>query len=194
MANPFLIIKSTAMDSTMNDKTSDAVDWTGIPFPKTTKTKKKPKPLKRTSLSARKKTIKRSTVKSSPKKPVAKKTRTKAKAKEGSSKALVLRQFAKGQECTLRLPSICNFDSETVVLCHVKPAGFGMMAGKPNDLHGVHACSACHQFIDGIYVTTDWSREAVEAELFRALYETQCRVIRAGLVTSGELLANRIES
>ena len=92
-----------------------------------------------------------------------------------------LQRFARGQQCTLRLPNICNGNPETVVGAHVKPQGFGAMGAKPNDLHMVHACSDCHAFIDGGYAVQGWTREQVDSEIFRALCETQNRVIDEGI-------------
>lgn len=93
-----------------------------------------------------------------------------------------LRKFAKGQDCALRIPNICNHNPETVVGAHVKPQGFGAMGSKPSDLFIVHACSGCHAFIDRNYANMGWTRQEVEVELFRALIETQERALSAGLV------------
>jgi len=64
-----------------------------------------------------------------------------------------LRKLAKGKECQLRLHhdnghAICNFDSSTVVLCHVRIGLVGGMGRKPPDLCGLYACSECHAVID----------------------------------------------
>lgn len=58
-------------------------------------------------------------------------------------------KLAKGQECTVRIPSICNHDPETTVLAHLNGGGIGM---KHPDLLGAWACSACHAWIDGGYI------------------------------------------
>jgi len=65
-----------------------------------------------------------------------------------------LRKLAKGQECTLRLhrddgTPICNFNRNTVVLCHIRRGGVAGTGYKPPDLCGVYGCSNCHRFIDG---------------------------------------------
>jgi Protein of unknown function (DUF1364) len=57
-----------------------------------------------------------------------------------------LRKSAKGRDCTVRIPGICNFDSDTTVLAHLGGGGMGM---KRNDLFGAFCCHACHQVIDG---------------------------------------------
>lgn len=53
---------------------------------------------------------------------------------------------AKGKECQVRIPGVCNHNPETVVLAHLNGAGMGM---KHEDIHGAYACSACHDVIDG---------------------------------------------
>lgn len=59
-----------------------------------------------------------------------------------------LRKLAQGQECTVRLPRVCNFDSTTTVLAHYRMVGDGM-GRKPPDERGAFACSACHNLVDG---------------------------------------------
>ena len=57
-----------------------------------------------------------------------------------------LRDYARGQECQVRLPGICNFDPATTVLAHVRQnTGLGQ---KAPDLLGAWACSNCHQAAD----------------------------------------------
>lgn len=65
-----------------------------------------------------------------------------------------LRKLARGQECQLRLfddhgNRICNGDSNTVVLCHIRRGCVGGIGRKPHDLVGVYACSSCHDVLDG---------------------------------------------
>ena len=57
-----------------------------------------------------------------------------------------LRQSAKGQECLVRIPGVCNRRTETVVLAHLSGGGMGM---KVSDLHGAFCCSSCHDLLDG---------------------------------------------
>ncbi|MEQ1969351.1 DUF1364 domain-containing protein [Xenorhabdus nematophila] len=59
-----------------------------------------------------------------------------------------LRKEAKGRECQVRIPGICNGNSETVVLAHYRMAGICGTGMKPPDLFGAWACSACHDEID----------------------------------------------
>lgn len=56
-----------------------------------------------------------------------------------------LRRQAKGRDCTIRIPGVCNWNPETTVLCHLSGAG---MAMKSDDRHAAIGCSACHDEID----------------------------------------------
>jgi hypothetical protein len=53
---------------------------------------------------------------------------------------------AKGQECQVRIPGICNRDDTTTVFAHLSGGGMG---GKVRDIHGAFCCSACHDAVDG---------------------------------------------
>ena len=59
-----------------------------------------------------------------------------------------LRNEARGRGCMVRLPGVCNHNSETVVLAHVRLIGVSGMGMKADDLLGAWACSACHDLID----------------------------------------------
>ena len=60
-----------------------------------------------------------------------------------------LQKSAKGQECQMRIPGICNGDPETTVLAHIRRGGVAGVGQKPPDPCGVFACSACHDALDG---------------------------------------------
>lgn len=64
-----------------------------------------------------------------------------------------LRKFARGKSCQIRLPGICNGDTETTVLAHYRLIGISGMGMKSPDLLGAHACSACHAFVDSHHDT-----------------------------------------
>jgi hypothetical protein len=59
-----------------------------------------------------------------------------------------LRKEARGRACMVRIPEICNCNSETVVLAHVRIAGISGMGLKAPDLLGAWACSECHSAAD----------------------------------------------
>lgn len=59
-----------------------------------------------------------------------------------------LRKEARGRECQVRLPGICNGNPETVVLAHYRMVGICGTGMKPDDLFGAWSCSGCHDEID----------------------------------------------
>ncbi|EIA1541292.1 TPA: DUF1364 family protein [Escherichia coli] len=59
-----------------------------------------------------------------------------------------LRKAARGRECQVRIPGVCNGNSETSVLAHIRLAGLCGTGIKPPDLIATIACSACHDEID----------------------------------------------
>ena len=95
-----------------------------------------------------------------------------------SIKSKKLRDSARGRDCTLRVPAVCNGNPETVVLCHVSTKLFGSMGGKSNDQFSFFGCSACH----------NWTDQRLGTPLERAVYlldaiaETQDIFIREGLI------------
>lgn len=79
----------------------------------------------------------------------------------------------------MRLPGICNFNPETTVLAHIR-LGFGAIGKKPPDWCGVHACSACHDEIDGR--THNMATVQVRADVLRALCEQLQWYVNKGLL------------
>jgi ferredoxin len=59
-----------------------------------------------------------------------------------------LREQARGRDCQIRLPGVCNWRPETTVLAHYRLAGLSGMGMKSPDLCGAWACSACHAYVD----------------------------------------------
>jgi len=92
-----------------------------------------------------------------------------------------LRQSAKGQECTARIPGVCNFRPETTVLAHINGAGIGR---KDNDLFGSFCCSDCHFYLDGGYVKNkvESTREQRDLWHLQAVIRTQRAWLAMGLV------------
>lgn len=59
-------------------------------------------------------------------------------------------ESARGEECKVRLPDVCNFNSETTIWAHANGLSAGKGKGlKSPDALGTYACSACHDVIDG---------------------------------------------
>lgn len=98
-----------------------------------------------------------------------------------------LTNSAKGEECTLRIPGVCNFNPETTVAAHINGAG---MATKSDDPLISYGCSDCHQWLDGDYIKMDLEyftekqiKQAIrDSEQLRAIKETFPKLIQKGLI------------
>jgi len=93
-----------------------------------------------------------------------------------------LRTEAKGRNCMVRLPNICNFNSETVVLAHIRLAGVSGMGMKSPDLIGAWACSACHDELDGRTHKSGLSRDELRLAHFEGMARTIAQLEKEGLV------------
>jgi hypothetical protein len=70
--------------------------------------------------------------------------------KAGRRKTTPIRQSAKQEACTIRIPGVCNNDPATVVWCHENSYAAGKGMGlKAKDEHGAYGCCACHAVYDG---------------------------------------------
>jgi len=84
-----------------------------------------------------------------------------------------LRKEAKGRDCCVRIPGICNKNPETVVLAHLNNKRlFGVGVGqKVPDLFGAWACSDCHGLIDG-RVGGNWAGTKIEVMFYEGCFRT----------------------
>ena len=92
-----------------------------------------------------------------------------------------LRKLAKGRDCMLRLPGICNSNPETTVLAHIR-RGFHGMGIKPVDFCAVWACSDCHDVYDGRVQVEGWSRQELDANALRALCQQLAKYVEMGVL------------
>jgi hypothetical protein len=90
--------------------------------------------------------------------------------------AQTLTRYARGRDCQIRLPGICNGDSATVVLAHYRLPGISGMGIKPPSLIGAWACFACHSVVD-----RDKS-DAVQLAFAHGVFRTQYQLLREGLI------------
>jgi len=73
-----------------------------------------------------------------------------SRMKASRPKSSPIRRSAKGEECTIRLPMVCNYDTATTVLCHSNALADGKGMGlKAPDTRAAYGCSACHDVVDG---------------------------------------------
>ena len=91
---------------------------------------------------------------------------------------------ARGQECAIALPGICNHNPETVVFCHLNGAAFGKgMGQKAHDIAGFHGCSACHLYYDSIHGTTPKLSDAdLQRALLKAVVATWVNLITRDII------------
>jgi TPP-dependent indolepyruvate ferredoxin oxidoreductase alpha subunit len=82
-------------------------------------------------------------------------------------------QSAKGENCTVRFPGVCNHNPETVVFAHVH-SRFSGMGTKSSDIHGCYMCSDCHSAYDRY--------EVAEIDVMRGMIETQLKLYQKGLI------------
>ena len=69
-----------------------------------------------------------------------------------------LRQSARGMPCMIRVPGICNGNSDTTVLAHYRLSGYCGIGIKPPDEMAAWACSACHDAVD-FRIKTPFTRD-----------------------------------
>jgi hypothetical protein len=93
-----------------------------------------------------------------------------------------LRKEAKGRGCMVRIPKVCNFNSETVVLAHIRLAGVSGMGMKSPDLIGAWACSACHDEIDGRTRKSGLSRDELRLAHYDGMVRTIVQLEKEGLI------------
>lgn len=91
-----------------------------------------------------------------------------------------LRKAARGRECQVRYPGICNFNAETTVLAHLRHAGITGAGQKAPDLLGAWACSACHQEADRQTMLLD--RETAVHGFYEGILRTQYQLIKQGII------------
>lgn len=100
--------------------------------------------------------------------------------KSSRPKMTPIRASARGQECTLRFPGICNYRTDTTVLCHENGAGMGM---KGRDDGGAYGCCDCHRVLDGHAPRpAGFTREAMLARFVQANLLTRAILKQAKLI------------
>jgi len=81
----------------------------------------------------------------------------------------------------VRIPGVCNHNSETVVLAHVRLTGVSGMGMKAPDILGAWACSSCHDAIDR-RAHTDLDRDYVRLLHLEGMARTIAQLEKEGLL------------
>lgn len=82
----------------------------------------------------------------------------------------------------VRIPNVCNFNSESTVLAHVRQAGVSGMGLKSPDVLGAWCCSACHDEIDGRSHKSPLTREALRLAHLEGMVRTISQLHKEGLI------------
>jgi hypothetical protein len=91
--------------------------------------------------------------------------------------------FARGQECTIRIPGAGPHDRETVVACHLPGHGKGT-GSKVSDIHIAFGCFECHAICDGRLKPPPGVTPAIILDaMLRGLSETQDILVAVGVIT-----------
>ncbi len=93
-----------------------------------------------------------------------------------------LRVEAKGRDCQIRIPEVCNRNRETVILCHIhKPSISGGIGLKSNDILGAHGCSNCHEEVDGRSIGR-WPQYQLLIWFYEGIFRTQKILLDEGKI------------
>lgn len=93
-----------------------------------------------------------------------------------------LTKEARGRECQVRLPNVCNFDPQTTALAHLNMSGISGRGLKAPDELGAHACSECHRCVDSNGETHGLERDYVKLAFFEGMARTQYLLIKEGKI------------
>ena len=107
--------------------------------------------------------------------------------KSSRPKSTPIRQSARDEECTLRLPG-CNLRTDTTVLCHSNRLEDGKGMGlKASDLNAAYGCAHCHDILDGRAPRpANMTYEALQDAFTHAVAITRARLRAKGLIPGGE--------
>jgi len=95
-----------------------------------------------------------------------------------------IRKSAKNEQCTINLPGVCNYNSESVVWAHSNRGIDGKgMGKKANDEKGAYACYNCHATYDRqMKRPFNMSLEYVENTFTEAMERSKLLLKQKGLI------------
>jgi len=96
-----------------------------------------------------------------------------------------LRKEARGRNCMVRIPGVCNGNSETVVLAHLNSKRlFGVGTGqKVPDMFGAWACSSCHDVLDRrVMAATVHPVWELSIMFYEGVFRTQNELLKEGKI------------
>lgn len=113
-----------------------------------------------------------------------KKPARKSPMKSKGPRMTPIRKSARGQDCTMRIPGVCNCDTDTTVLAHSNFLADGKGMGlKAPDTAACYACSSCHDVLDGRRVRPPGiTAEHIEGVFYSAVEKTHVVLRKKGLI------------
>lgn len=88
---------------------------------------------------------------------------------------------ARGRDCQVRIPGVCNFNPETTVLAHYRMAGTCGVGMKPVNIQGAWCCSACHDAID-FRSKTEFDEQTLRLYHAEGCFRTNDCLIAEGII------------
>lgn len=115
--------------------------------------------------------------------PLKREPRARKPMKKSRAKSTPARRAARGRDCTLMIPGVCNRDPATTVLCHSNRLADGKGMGlKAPDSAACFGCSDCHDVLDGRRPLPGWmTRQQLEDTFDRATAITQEQLKQEGI-------------
>lgn len=107
-----------------------------------------------------------------------------APMKSKGPKMTPIRKAARGQDCTLRIPGVCNWNPETTVLCHSPflESGRGMGLKAPDE-EACFGCCNCHDVLDRRVPWPSWMTVfKLEGLFYTAKTLTHYQLQKKGLI------------
>jgi hypothetical protein len=95
-----------------------------------------------------------------------------------------LRKLARGQDCLIRVPTVCNGNPDTVVLCHIRMIDLSGTGIKAPDVFATFGCSACHAVCDG-QQKSEFSYSERRLLLLEGMLRYQLWLMEQGILTHG---------
>ena len=104
--------------------------------------------------------------------------------KRSRPKTTKIRQSARGEDCTINLEGVCNYDPATVVWCHSNRASDGKAMGrKADDDRGAYGCCNCHAVYDGQAPRPSWlTKDDVDLAFDFAMEKSRAILARKNLI------------
>ena len=78
-----------------------------------------------------------------------------------------LTELARGQECLMRVPGVCNMQNETTVAAHSNQSKHGKGGHiKAHDTYSVWSCARCHTWLDQSFSADQKTKEQAWMQAF----------------------------